>query len=145
MVATVLLIICAILLGITVLLAASVWCIYTKLGMPGWVSFVPYYSIHMLGKAVGKNTVATASIALAIASIVIRLVGYSSIASLLLVGSLVAQYVLWFSVVLMLGHGIGFFLGMVFCQLSSIQYSGSSAKQCTSPCCILCTAGALAS
>ena len=41
-------------LGIVVLMAASLWKVFTKAGQPGWAALVPIYNFVVLLKIVGK-------------------------------------------------------------------------------------------
>lgn len=71
------------------------WRIYTKAGEPGWGAIVPFYSYYLLFKIAWGN-------------------GWFFLFLFVPVANLIVTFIVYYKLCVAFGHGVGFYLGMLF-------------------------------
>jgi hypothetical protein len=109
-----------IIIGISILVLASVWKVFTKAGQPGWAAIVPIYNLYFLLQIVGRPGWWLLLMFIPVINIVVALIVYLDLAKSFDKSSL---------------FGLGlFFLGFIFCPIlgfGDARYRGPVAKKAT--------------
>ncbi len=105
-----------IIVGVSILVLASVWKVYTKAGQPGWAAIVPIYNLYVLLQIVGRPGWWLLLMFIPIINIIVALIVYLDLAKSFDRSSL---------------FGLGlFFLGFIFYPIlgfGDARYRGPAA------------------
>ena len=101
------------LIFMAILIVAN-WKIFTKAGEPGWACFVPFYSQYLLFKIAWGN-------------------GWLFLLMCIPVANAIVSLIVLYKLSVAFGHGIGFFLGLLFLSPIFILILGFGSSQYQGP------------